>query len=107
MRNINELNINLYDVLIEHGIFQIRTIRSKMVEIITNEISKTDLKGVVNKLIPDVIAKEIEKSCQGTFPLKDVYIRKVCLVAYEMFSRWFWMESISFLIVSGQSTQEA
>lgn len=49
-----------------------------MVEIIMNEVSKTDLKGVVSKLLPDAIAKEIEKVCQITYPLHDVYIRKVC-----------------------------
>lgn len=48
-----------------------------MVEIITKDIGGSDLKEVVNKLLPDSIAKDIEKSCQGIYPLHDVYIRKV------------------------------
>ncbi|XP_066593733.1 small ribosomal subunit protein eS1 [Prorops nasuta] len=56
---------------------RVKKIRKKMVDIITNEISKGDLKAVVNKLLPDAIAKDIEKLCQGTYPLHDVYIRKV------------------------------
>ncbi|KRT79405.1 ribosomal protein, partial [Oryctes borbonicus] len=56
---------------------QVRMIRKKMVEIITRDITGSDLKEVVNKLLPDSIAKDIEKACQGTYPLHDVYIRKV------------------------------
>ncbi|CAG2066228.1 unnamed protein product [Timema podura] len=48
-----------------------------MVEIITRDISSSDLKEVVNKLLPDSIAKDIEKACQGIYPLHDVYTRKV------------------------------
>jgi small subunit ribosomal protein S3Ae len=48
-----------------------------MVEIITRDITSSDLKEVVNKLLPDSIAKDIEKACQGIYPLHDVYIRKV------------------------------
>merc|ERR1711990_408219 len=32
---------------------------------------------VVNKLIPGSIARDIEKACQGIYPLHDVHIRKV------------------------------
>ncbi|XP_018333536.2 40S ribosomal protein S3a [Agrilus planipennis] len=56
---------------------QVRQIRKKMVEIITRDITGSDLKEVVNKLLPDSIAKDIEKACLGTYPLHDVYIRKV------------------------------
>merc|ERR1712130_401177 len=48
-----------------------------MVDIIQREVSATDLKDVVNKLIPDSIARYIEKACQGIYPLHDVHIRKV------------------------------
>lgn len=48
-----------------------------MVDNITSSISNSDLRVVVNKLIPDSIAKDIEKACQGIYPLHDVYIRKV------------------------------
>lgn len=56
---------------------QIKTIRKKMTDIITRDISSSDLKEVVNKLLPDSIAKDIEKACHGVYPLHDVYIRKV------------------------------
>ena len=48
-----------------------------MVDTITQDVVKTDLKEVVGKLLPDSIAKDIEKKCQGIYPLHDVYIRKV------------------------------
>ena len=44
---------------------QVKNIRKKMTDIITREVSKTDLKGVVNKLIPDSIATDIATACQG------------------------------------------
>merc|ERR1712027_241293 len=50
--------------------------RKKMVDIIQREVSSTDLKGTVEKLIPDSIARDIEKACQGIYPLHDVHIRK-------------------------------
>ena len=48
-----------------------------MVEIMTREVSGGDLRELVNKLLPDSIAKDIEKSCQGIYPLHDVHIRKI------------------------------
>lgn len=54
-----------------------------MVEIITDDVSKSDLKGVVSKLLPDAIAKDIEKACQGIYPLHDVYIRKVSIEFFQ------------------------
>jgi len=56
---------------------QVKAIRKKMVDIITREVGTVDLKEVVNKLIPDSISKDIEKSAQGIYPLHDVNIRKV------------------------------
>eukprot|EP00158_Paraphelidium_tribonemae_P000598 Partr_v1_DN22917_c0_g1_i1_m42523 putative 40s ribosomal protein len=56
---------------------QIRAIRKKMVEITTREMSTVDLKGAVEKMIPEVIGKEVEKSTQGIFPLANVFVRKV------------------------------
>nr|CAJ17199.1 ribosomal protein S3Ae [Georissus sp. APV-2005] len=56
---------------------QVRQIRQKMVSIINSNISNCELKDVVNKLLPDSIAKDIEKACLGIYPLHDVYIRKV------------------------------
>merc|ERR1711955_132911 len=59
------------------GSAQVKNIRKKMVDIIQREVSSTDLKDVVAKLIPDSIASEILKACQGIYPLHDVHIRKV------------------------------
>merc|ERR1712194_787743 len=53
---------------------QIRKIRKKMVEIMTGEVNKVQLRDLVKKLIPESIGKQIEKETQGIFPLKDVHI---------------------------------
>merc|ERR1739848_620826 len=55
---------------------QIRQIRAKMVEIMKQHASTCDLKELVNKFIPEVIGKEIQKSCASIFPLQNVAIRK-------------------------------
>jgi len=55
---------------------QIKQIRKKMVEIIQRE-SAVELSDLVNKFVSEVIGREIEKSTQGIYPLKDVMIRKV------------------------------
>nr|XP_002125322.1 40S ribosomal protein S3a [Ciona intestinalis] len=56
---------------------QVINIRAKMIEIMTREVNLGNLRELVNKLIPDSIAKDIEKACQGIYPLHDVHIRKV------------------------------
>ncbi|GIL51211.1 hypothetical protein Vafri_7283 [Volvox africanus] len=56
---------------------QIRQIRKKMTEIITREATSCDLKDLVAKFIPEAIGKDIEKSCQGIYPLQNTFIRKV------------------------------
>ncbi|PNW73691.1 hypothetical protein CHLRE_13g568650v5 [Chlamydomonas reinhardtii] len=56
---------------------QIRQIRKKMMEIITREATSCDLKELVAKFIPESIGKDIEKSCQGIYPLQNTFIRKV------------------------------
>lgn len=81
-----------------------RAIRKKMSDIITRDITSSDLKEVVNKLIPDSIAKDIEKKCQGIYPLHDVYIRKVMkiLLFFLIWGTWFNF----FLLLLGQSIEE-
>eukprot|EP00884_Botryococcus_braunii_P012246 jgi/Botrbrau1/21021/Bobra.0144s0034.1 len=64
---------------------QIRTIRRKMVEIMTKESVSSDLKDLVGKFIPEAIGKEIEKACQSIYPLQNVYIRKVKLLRAPKF----------------------
>jgi small subunit ribosomal protein S3Ae len=56
---------------------QVRAIRQKMFEIMNKESNGCDLKQLVQKLIPEVMGKEIEKAVQGIYPLQNVYIRKV------------------------------
>jgi small subunit ribosomal protein S3Ae len=64
---------------------QIRQIRKKMFEIITREVTSSELKDVVSKLIPDSISKEIEKQGSAIFPLHNVAIRKVKLLKSPKF----------------------
>ena len=56
---------------------QQRIIRQKMMSIMSTEGSKCDLKDLVKKLLPEVLAREIERTCAGVFPIKDCFIRKV------------------------------
>ncbi len=39
----------------------------------------------MNKFIPEAIAKEIEKACNGIYPLQNVFIRKVKMVKMPRF----------------------
>merc|ERR1712038_333239 len=64
---------------------KVRAIRKKMVEIMSREVQACDLKEVVSKLIPDSIGRDIEKSCQGIFPLHDVFVRKVKILKKPKF----------------------
>ncbi|CAJ0918570.1 unnamed protein product, partial [Mesorhabditis belari] len=64
---------------------KVRQIRAKMVQHIQKEVSGSDLKEVCSKLIPDSIGKDIEKACQFTYPLQDVYIRKVKILKKPKF----------------------
>lgn len=56
---------------------QIKQIRKKMFEIIAKEVSASELKEVVSKLIAESIGAEIEKQCGAIYPLQNVFIRKV------------------------------
>jgi len=71
---------------------QVRAIRKKMVDVITHEVTSCDLKDVVNKLIPDSIARDIEKKCSRIFPLHDVMIRKVKVLRKPRFDLGKLME---------------
>jgi small subunit ribosomal protein S3Ae len=64
---------------------QIRAIRRKMVEIMTREATSCDLKELVGKFIPEAIGKEIEKACQGIYPLQNTFVRKVKLLRAPKF----------------------
>jgi ribosomal protein S3AE len=51
---------------------QIRAIRKKMVEIITQEATSCTLAQLTTKLIPEVIGIEIQKATNGIYPLQNV-----------------------------------
>eukprot|EP01041_Mallomonas_annulata_P013157 gene13157-27828_t len=73
---------------------QVRAIRKKMFEIMTEEASKCDLKELVQKFIsiPEIIGQQIEKTCQSIFPLQNVYIRKVKMLKKPKFDLTKLME---------------
>ena len=79
---------------------QVRQIRKKMVEIMQREASTCDLKEFVNKIIPEVIGKEITKATSGIYPLQNVYLRKVKVVKAPKFDLMKLME------VHGDYTEE-
>ncbi|PRP83381.1 ribosomal protein S3a, component of cytosolic 80S ribosome and 40S small subunit [Planoprotostelium fungivorum] len=56
---------------------QIKAIRKRMSDIITKEVTTSELKDLVAKFIPEAIGKQIERECQGIYPLQNVFIRKV------------------------------
>jgi len=64
---------------------QQKLIRKKMRDIMTREASTVDLKELVNKFIPEMIGKEIEKSCHGVYPMQNVHIRKVKMLKKPKF----------------------
>ena len=54
---------------------QVRMIRKKMIEIMQREGSCTT-NELVKKFMTASIGKEIQKDCQGIYPLRDVYVTK-------------------------------
>ena len=64
---------------------QVRAIRRKMMDIMTREASTVDLKDLVSKFIPESIGTQIEKECQGIYPLQNVFVRKVKLIKSPKF----------------------
>jgi len=71
---------------------QIKQIRKKMVDIMTREASGVDLKDLVNKFIPESIGKQIERDCQGIFPLQNVFVRKVKVLKTPKFDPYKLLE---------------
>jgi len=64
---------------------QVRNIRKKMVEIMTEEASSEDLKGLMQKLIPNAIGEKIATATSSIFPLRDCMIRKVKMLKKPKF----------------------
>lgn len=64
---------------------RVHRIRKRMIEIMTREASTCDLRELVNKFIPEAIAKQIKKSCHGIYPIDNVFIRKVKVLKQPKF----------------------
>ena len=64
---------------------QVKRIRAKMVEIMTNTASTTDFRQLQLAFIPEKIGKAIEKACTSIYPLENVYVRKVKLLSAPKF----------------------
>jgi len=72
---------------------QIRRIRKKMMDIMTREATTSDLKDLVVKFIPEGLGKQIEKECQGIYPLQSVFIRKVKVLKTPKFDPYKLLEA--------------
>jgi len=59
---------------------QIKQIRRKMVERMQYEANSVSLAELVNKLIPEIIGREIERATQTIYPLNNVFVRKVKMI---------------------------
>jgi len=64
---------------------QVKKIRAKMVDIMTQEANKSDIKELTRKLNTEMIGREIEKRTQNIYPLQNCYIRKVKLLTSPKF----------------------
>jgi small subunit ribosomal protein S3Ae len=64
---------------------QAKQIRKKMVDIMQREAETCDLRELVNKFIPESIGREIEKACQGIYPLQNTFIRKAKILKAPKF----------------------
>ncbi|KNC80424.1 40S ribosomal protein S3a [Sphaeroforma arctica JP610] len=71
---------------------QIRTIRKKMVEIMTTESLTSDFRELVNKFIAGSMGSDITKATNGIYPLQNVYIRKVKILKKPKFDHQKLME---------------
>merc|ERR1712080_1903 len=86
---------------------QVREIRRKMFEVVQREATSCDLKQLVQKLIPEVIGREIEKASQGIYPLQNCYVRKVKILKQPKFdiSKLLELHSASTETEVGQKVQ--
>merc|ERR1712094_45889 len=71
---------------------QVRKIRKKMVEVMQKEATKSMMRDLVKKLIPEALGKEIEKVTRGTYPIQNCLIRKVKMVKKPKFDLTKLME---------------
>lgn len=62
-----------------------------------NQATSCDLKELVQKFIPEVIGKEIEKATSSIYPLQNVFIRKVKILKAPKFDLGKLMEVLSVI----------
>jgi len=72
---------------------QIRRIRKKIVDILTEEAGTVPLRELAKKLVAESINNTIEKRTGCIFPLKDVYVRKMKIVKKPKFDITKLMEA--------------
>lgn len=58
-----------------------------------NQATSCDLKELVQKFIPEMIGKEIEKATSNIYPLQNVFIRKVKILKAPKFDLGKLMEA--------------
>ena len=56
---------------------QVKRIRKRMFAIMRDEVTKCELKALIDKFVTNSIGSKILKACQFIYPIKDVHIRKV------------------------------
>ena len=71
---------------------QQKILRSKMMEIMLGEVTKSSLKDLFKKLVTDQVGKQITKECVKIFPLENVLIRKVKVLKKPKFDLTKLME---------------
>ncbi|XP_031278066.1 40S ribosomal protein S3a-like [Pistacia vera] len=71
---------------------QVKQIRRKMREIMIAQAASCDLKDLVQKFIPEMIGREIEKATSSIYPLQNVFIRKVKILKAPKFDLGKLME---------------
>lgn len=71
---------------------QIRQIRKKMNDIMLEQVSTCDLRQMVEKIIHNVIEKQIETATRSVYPLTNVYVRKVKMLKTPKFDLTKLME---------------
>jgi len=71
---------------------QVRAIRKKMVDIMTENAQSGDLRSLVQKIVPGSIGQQIEKAVQSIFPMKDIYVQKIKMLKSPKFDLTKLME---------------
>jgi small subunit ribosomal protein S3Ae len=74
---------------------QKKTIRGKMMEIMTQEASKSTLKDLAKKFLEKVIEKRINKECNKIFPLQNILVTQVKMIKKPKFDLTRLMEMYS------------